>query len=102
MRTIRAAEGRITMLKRLPRFRYVFRLAPMLLTLSIDLLTEWRRYDNAGRPHMSLGPGMPQPPMSLPAPWPAHRYRLLAPLRMVVRPSLGGLHHEYSIGDKAA
>ena len=38
MRTIRAAEGRITMLKRLPRFRHVFQLAPMLLTLSVDAL----------------------------------------------------------------
>src|SRR5215471_14956030 len=30
------------------------------------VLTQWVRHDNAGRPHMALGPGMPQPLAELP------------------------------------
>jgi putative transposase len=59
------------------------------------LLQEWVWHYNAGRPHMSLGPGMPQSPTSLPVPRHIHRHRLPAHLHVVVRPILGGLHHEY-------
>jgi transposase InsO family protein len=66
------------------------------------LLQEWIRHYNAGRPHMSLGPGIPQPPSSLPVPLHAHRHRLPEHLHVVARPILGGLHHEYRLESKAA
>jgi transposase InsO family protein len=59
------------------------------------LLTQWVRHYNAGRPHMSLEPGIPQPPVLLPVPRQAHRHQLPAHLKVVARPVLGGLHHEY-------
>ena len=66
------------------------------------LLHEWRCHYNAGRPHMTLGPDIPQPQVSLPAPLSAHRHWLPERLRVVTRPILGGLHHEYGLEDKAA
>jgi putative transposase len=66
------------------------------------LLREWVLYYNAGRPHMSLGPGMPQPSASLPVPLREHRHRISQHLRVVVRPVLGGLHHDYRLEEKAA
>jgi transposase InsO family protein len=66
------------------------------------LLHEWVHHYNEGRPHMSLGPGIPQPPPHLPAPLQAQRHQLPERLRLVVRPILGGLHHEYQLGQKAA
>src|SRR6266850_1706619 len=66
------------------------------------LLQEWVRHYNAGRPHMSLGPGMPQPPASRPVPLQIPRHRLPAHLHVVARPILGGLHHEYQLEVKAA
>jgi putative transposase len=77
-----------------------------LISLSEDhlwrILTQWVQHYNAGRPHMSRGPGIPQPPASLPIPWQAHRHRLPAHLRVVVRPILGDLHHEYKLEEQAA
>jgi len=61
------------------------------------LLNEWVPHCNEGRPYMFLGPGIPQPPPHLPAPLQEHRHRLPACLRVVVRPILGGLHHEYQL-----
>ena len=66
------------------------------------LLHEWVRHYNEGRPHMSLGAGIPQPPSSLPMPLQAHRHRIPTHLRVVTRPVLGGLHHEYRFEEKAA
>jgi hypothetical protein len=57
---------------------------------------------DTGRPHMSLGPGIPQSTPHLPAPRQAHRHRLPAHLRVVARPILGGLHHEYRLEAKVA
>jgi putative transposase len=65
------------------------------------LLKEWVSHYHEGRPHMSLGPGIPQPPASLPA-LQDHRHRLPAQLRVVSRPILGGLHHEYRLEAKAS
>src|SRR5919109_4569091 len=56
------------------------------------LLAAWIPHYNHGRPHMSLGPGIPQPPPPLPMTLQAHRHRLPAPLRVVARSVLGGLH----------
>jgi transposase InsO family protein len=47
------------------------------------LLHEWVRHDNEGRPHMSPGPGIPQPPVSLPASLHEHRHRFPEHLRVV-------------------
>jgi len=66
------------------------------------LLTKWVPHYNEGRPHMSLGPGIPEPLPHLPAPLHEHRHRIPACLRVVVRPILGGLHHEYQLGENAA
>ncbi len=66
------------------------------------LLHEWATHYNTGRPHLSLGPGIPQPPTSMPAPRQAHRHRLPAHLHVVTRPILGGLHHEYGLAAKVA
>jgi putative transposase len=66
------------------------------------LLHEWGQHYNAGRPHMALGPGMPQPPSSLPAPPQTHRHRLPKHLRVVACSVLGGLHQEYWLEEQAA
>jgi transposase InsO family protein len=66
------------------------------------LLQQWVPHYNAGRPHMSLGPGIPQPPPHQPAPLQAHRHRLPAHQRVVGRPILSGLHHEYRLEEQAA
>jgi putative transposase len=66
------------------------------------ILTEWVQHYNHGRPHMALGPGIPQTPRHLPTPLQAHRHRLPEHLRVVARPILGGLHHEYRLEAQAA
>jgi putative transposase len=66
------------------------------------VLTQWVRHYNAGRPHMALGPGIPQPHAALPAPLQEQRHRLPAQGRVVARPILGGLHHEYRLEEQAA
>jgi hypothetical protein len=65
-------------------------------------LNEWVPHYNAGRPHMALGPGIPQPPPWLPVPLQAHQHRIPEHLRVVTCPILGGLHHEYGLGENAA
>jgi putative transposase len=66
------------------------------------LLVEWVTHYNEERPHMSLGPGIPQPSVSVPVPLPQHRHGLAALHLVVSRPVLGGLHHEYRLKQKAA
>jgi transposase InsO family protein len=66
------------------------------------ILTAWVAHYNEGRPHMSLGPGIPQPPTSLPVPLNVHRHRLPEQTRVKAHAVLGGLHHEYRMRDKAA
>jgi putative transposase len=66
------------------------------------LLAAWLPHYNHGRPHMALGPGMPQPPPRLPVMLHVHRHRLPAHLRVVARSVLGGLHHEYMLEEKTA
>jgi transposase InsO family protein len=66
------------------------------------ILTEWVQHYNHGRPHMALGPGIPQTPRHLPTPLQAHRHRLPEHLRVGARPILGGLHHEYRLEAQAA
>jgi len=66
------------------------------------LLHEWVPHYNAGRPHMALGPGIPQPPSSVPVPPQVHQHYLPEYLRVVACPILGGLHHEYGLEKRAA
>jgi transposase InsO family protein len=66
------------------------------------LLQEWVWHYNAGRPHMALGPGIPQPPSDLPIPLQAHRHKVPPDLYVVAHPILGGLHHEYRLEAKPA
>ena len=60
------------------------------------LLQEWVAHYNRGRPHASLGPGIPEP-MSARIPEQADRHRLPDGQRISVRSILGGLHHEYRL-----
>lgn len=73
----------------------------LMIPLTVDhrrcLLTAWVQYDNASRPLMSLGPGIPQPLPPLPAPLQAHRHHLPERVRVVVHPMRGGLHHAYEL-----
>jgi putative transposase len=62
-----------------------------------SILTEWGIHYNGQRLHMSLGPGVPDPPQAL-ASSVAHESQYPLSERLVVqaRPVLGGLHDEYS------
>jgi transposase InsO family protein len=66
------------------------------------LLHTWVRHYNTGRPHMALGPGIPQPLPPLPVPRQTHRHRLPAHVYVEAHPILGGLHHEYRLEQRAA
>jgi putative transposase len=66
------------------------------------LLCEWVAHDHEGRPHMSLGPGIPQPPAQLPAMLQDHRHRMAKGQRVAARPIPGDLHHEYRLEKTAA
>jgi putative transposase len=65
------------------------------------ILQQWRQHYNASRPHTALGPGIPQPPVSLPVALQAHRHQLPADLQVVAQAVLGGLHHAYRLEQKA-
>jgi putative transposase len=54
------------------------------------IVREWMSHYNAARPHMALGPGIPQPPPPLSALRQASRHRLPGHLRVAARPILGG------------
>ena len=65
------------------------------------ILREWVTHYNRGRPHASLGPGMPDPS-------PLRNQRVSAGhhlperCRVVAKPILNGLHHEYRWAQEAA
>jgi transposase InsO family protein len=61
------------------------------------ILKSWTGHYNRGRPHMVLGPGVPDPPAGVPRSMPRSRH-LLADFGSVRSTGvLGGLHHEYSL-----
>ena len=61
------------------------------------ILKEWVTHYNRGRPHMMLGPGVPDPPRTFtPSLRHEFRCRIGAPLAVCAESVLGGLHHEYS------
>jgi transposase InsO family protein len=66
-----------------------------------QILTAWVAHYNEGRPHMSLGPGIPQPLLALPVPRQTPQHGLPATQRVRARPILGGLHHDYQLEQAA-
>ena len=64
-------------------------------------IREWTMHYNRGRPHSSLGPGLPEP-MSDQVPPNKHRHMLPLGYRIAKRSVLGGLHHEYGLVKEAA
>ncbi len=66
------------------------------------ILWDYVEHYNRGRPHMSLGPGIPDPHEGLPVKLGESRHVLPAGNRVVSRPVLNGLHHEYGLEKIAA
>ena len=65
-------------------------------------LRSWHPHYNRGRPHSSLGPGLPDPPSNSSVSRQRHRHRFDRPRRVVAHSVLNGLHHEYSLLADAA
>jgi putative transposase len=62
------------------------------------MLKLWVRHYNGGRPHMSLGPGIPDSPaITTAVPTPSSRHRRGEAYVVRANPILGGIHHEYSL-----
>ena len=62
------------------------------------MLKRWIAHYNRGRPHMVLGPGVPDPPTNIVArSTPNSRHRLRDFGSVHAKAILGGLHHEYSL-----
>jgi len=57
---------------------------------------QWAPHYNKSRPHSSLGPGIPDPGVQT-AGLLANRHCVPSDHRIVVKPILGGLHHEYQL-----
>jgi putative transposase len=57
-------------------------------------LNEWKTHYNQGRPHSSLGPGLPESEQDSPVPLQKHRHQLQEGYRVRSKAILGGLHHE--------
>jgi transposase InsO family protein len=66
-----------------------------------SLLKEWKDHYNRGRPHSSLGPGIPDTDAALPA-VEEPRHVIPRDQRVVTKSVLGGLHHEYRLERIAA
>ena len=66
-----------------------------------SLLKEWVAHYNRARPHSSLGPGIPDPSSLMPL-QSSSRHTLPKRSRVMARPVLGGLHHEYRFEKVAA
>ena len=66
------------------------------------VVREWAAHYNRARPHMSLGPGVPEPGEVYPAAILAERHVVPADADVVSGSILGGLHHEYRFTKRAA
>ena len=66
------------------------------------LAREWAVHYNEGRPHQSLGPGIPDPPPGLPAKRQIHRHEIPEGFLIKNKSILSGLHHEYQLHRVAA
>jgi transposase InsO family protein len=60
-----------------------------------EIMSRWVTHYNRGRPHSSLGPGLPDPPPV--AVVESNGHELPDGHRVVVTPLLGGLRHEYRL-----
>ena len=65
------------------------------------VLSEWVTHYNRGRPHASLGPGIPDPADECLRPC-SNGHRIREGHAVVARAVLGGLHHEYRLEPAAA
>jgi putative transposase len=65
------------------------------------ILKEWVAHYNRGRPHSSLGPGIPDPGLGYRA-VKLRGHRLPTGYQVTAKSILGGLHHEYRLQRKAA
>jgi transposase InsO family protein len=65
------------------------------------ILKEWVAHYNQGRPHSSLGPGIPDSRSGYSAAEPSG-HQIPIDHQVVARAILGGLHHEYSLERRAA
>jgi putative transposase len=65
------------------------------------ILHDYVRHYNRGRPHSSLGPGIPEPPQAK-VPAGPHRHKPPDGYRVTSTPVLGDLHHEYWLEEDAA
>jgi transposase InsO family protein len=67
------------------------------------LLKEWCIHYARARPHMALGPGVPDPPTTaLPSSTRPCPYRIGQAFTVRAKSILGGLHHEYSLAPELA
>lgn len=66
-----------------------------------SLLKEWVAHYNRGRPHSSLGPGIPDLGSGHPKAKP-RRHHVPIDRHVVAKTILGGLHHEYRLERRAA
>ncbi len=78
-------------------------LIPLSASHLRSILKSWIPHYNAGRPHMALGPGVPDPPPA----WgdyqkASSRHRHGESYAVRANPILGGLHHEYSLAPSCA
>ncbi len=68
-----------------------------------SILRSWITHYNGGRPHMALGPGVPDPPVAPRlSPKLKSRHGLPDGVAIHSKPVLGGLHHEYFLAPMAA
>ncbi len=65
------------------------------------VLRGWVAHYNKGRPHSSLGPGIPDLCV-IPQPPGTSRHQIACDHRVIATPVLGGLHHEYRLAKVAA
>jgi transposase InsO family protein len=68
-----------------------------------SILMAWVGHYNHGRPHMALGPGVPDPPPDVVSSATRRtRHRIGERLAVRARSVLGGLHHEYQLAPALA
>ena len=66
-----------------------------------EILRPWVTHYNRGRPHASLGPGIPDPPADLLVSL-SGSHRIQEGHRVAAKPILNGLHYEYRVEARAA
>ena len=59
-----------------------------------EILKEYKTHYNQGRPHSSLGPGLPEARPGLPVLVQEQRHRIPMAYQVRAKPIFGGLHHE--------